>query len=326
MRIACALLILSTGCGLGFTSEPSGGSDHLPTLGAGPYGKPDVDFDTPADEPFVVSQVTGSLLDPAVLRRDDGGFRFWFGRQPNNVFDESEIWRAEIPTVFDLPDVLPTAALQPDQAWEDSWVAAPAIVEGDDGRLVMYYEGGLTTRAIGRAESVDGGATWTKDPANPLIVDAGEPTVARVDGTWLLYLTQPGRDGIFRATSADGVTFAIDDQPVVAARPDLADAFDRGGVSDPFVLVEETAAGRLHYGLFFNGSDGEEGEDEDIAIGFAGSFDGVVFERFNGPEPVLTPGNPIENGPAAVVESDRGFLFYHQESGGRQRIGVALHP
>ncbi len=317
-----ALVLALGGCGLGITDSPSGGADNLPTSGAGPYGKPELDFDTPADEPFVVEDDSGNLYDPAVLRRDDGGFLLWMGRQLDNVFDQSEIWRAEIPSVEDLPDVPPTPAMLPDQSWEVGRVAAPAVIE-DGGRLVMYYEGGAPDApSIGRAESADGGVTWQRAAGNPVLADAAEPTVAHVDGQWYLYVTRPGQVGIFRATSADGLAFALDPGPVIQPRPDLPGAFDPVAVSDPFVIAGRTEAGQLHWAMFFNGIDATG----DAAIGYAGSFDGVVWERFGGPDPVLTDGSPSENGPTAVLEPTRGFLFYQQIGQQRQRIAVALHP
>ena len=43
--------LLAGGCGLGIVDNTSGGGDNLPTLGAGPYGRLELDFATPADEP-----------------------------------------------------------------------------------------------------------------------------------------------------------------------------------------------------------------------------------------------------------------------------------
>ncbi len=222
----------------------------------------------------------------------------------------------------DLPDVPPTPAMVADASWEVGRVAAPAVIE-EGGRLVMYYEGGAPDApSIGRAESTDGGVSWQKEPGNPVLADAAEPTAVRVDGQWYLYVTRPGQPGIFRAQSADGLAFDLDPTPVLMPRPELADAFDPVAVSDPFVIAGRTAAGQLHWGMFFNGIDA----GGDAAIGYAGSFDGVAWERFGGPDPVLTDGNPSENGPAAVLESARGFLFFQQVGQQRQRIAVALHP
>ncbi|HUH05363.1 MAG TPA: hypothetical protein VML75_25375 [Kofleriaceae bacterium] len=324
MRGLIALLLLPLGgaCGLGWFEEASGGGENLPTSASGPYGKPEVDFDTPADEPFVIDDRAASLVAPTVLPRDDGGFRFWFGREPNNTTGLSEIWRAELADVFDLPDVEPVASMAPDQAWEGTRVTRPAVVEGDPGQLVMYYEGGPEDApAIGRAESFDGGATWQKHPGNPVLGQAGDPGAVVVDGQWMLYVVRTGMAGIYRGTSADGVAFSLDAEPVIRPRA-LAGAFDRAGVASPSVVAEITPANQLHFSMLFNGVSAAD----DVAIGYAGSFDGVRWERFNGLEPVLTPGSPTEHGPTGLVAGTRAYLFYNQLSGGRQRIGVALHP
>lgn len=321
LRIAasCAAAVLAGGCGLGWFGDDPGGADGLPVSGAGPYGKPDFDFDTPAEEPFVVVDGSGSLFDPAALPRPDGGVRLWFSRLPDQAVDRHQIWRAELPGVLELPDVGPEASMAATEPWEQGQVRAPSVIDVGD-RLVMYFQGGVSDPAIGRAESTDGGATWTKDPANPVLVGATDPAAAEAPGQILLYFTRPGVAGIFRAVSTDGASFAADPVPVLSPRAD-PDAFDVGGVAEPFVLVEPTPAGAVHFAMFYTGADAG-----DVAIGYAGSFDGVVWQRFNGVEPILPAGGPTEHGPAAVVYADRALLFYDQLGLGRQRIGVALHP
>jgi hypothetical protein len=257
-----------------------------------------------------------------VLRRDDGGFRIWLAREPDNTPTESEIWYAELPSIAAIADVGPQAVMTPEDGWEQTRVAAPAIVDTGD-RLVMYYEGGVDEPGIGRAESTDGGLTWTRDPANPVLERATEPTAALLpDGSWVLMVTRLDAPGIFRADSADGTSFALVADPIIRARPDQALAFDRFAVSDPFLIVRETAAGQVHWGLWFNGL----ARADDVAIGFAASFDGLRWDRFGGPDPVLHPGAPVENGPAVVLEPARGYLFFDERSQSRQKIAVAVHP
>ncbi len=319
--IAVTGLVTATGgCGMGLFESESGGADNLPTEAAGPYGKLDIDSDTPADEPYVLVDRQASLLDPTVLSRDDDGVRLWFGRELDNDPEHSEIWRAEIPSIHDLPDVEPVVTLVADQPWEETRVAAPSVYAVDRDTVVMYYEGGLDPVAIGRAESHDGGATWIKDPDNPVLTGA-EPSAAPLDGGVVLYYTRTDQPGIFRADSADGHAFTEDPDPVLVARDD-PEAFDLHGVSDPCIVVEISEAGQLHFGLFYNGTN----QGDDVAIGYAGSFDGREFERFSGLDPVLQPASPDENGPAAILGRASGTLFFHEVRLGRQRIAVAVHP
>jgi hypothetical protein len=327
LRIALGLgvVCIAPGCGLGVVESQSGGADHLPTQGAGPYGKLGLDLETAADEPYVVSAFRVHVRDPSALRRQDGGVRLWFGYETALDGTESAIWHAELPDITELPDVPPEPALVADEPWEQGWVGAPSVIERSGGALVMFYQGGVNALAIGRADSNDDGRTWQKHASNPVVSNAAEPALALdPGGTWLLYLTRPGQAGIFRAESAEGLNFTLGDQAVLLPRPEQAEAYDRYGVSDPALVVRVSAAGRPHYGMFFNGA----GEDGVVSIGWAGSFDGIEWHRFASPdEPVLVEsGDTSEHGPTALLEADQGFLFFHEERQGVQRIAVAVHP
>jgi len=322
IHAAVLTLVLAGGCGMGLFESESGGADNLPTLGAGPYGKPQVDFDTPADEPYVLEDSGASLVDPSVLERADGGFRLWFGREPDNTENQSEIWYAEIPDITELPDQSPRVTLTATEPWEEDRVAAPSVIALGDDHLVMYYEAGVAPPAIGRADSTDGGQSWQKSPENPVLGNATEPSVIELDGMWRLYITLPGSEGIFLAESEDGIDWVLDDTPVLVPRPDLPEAFDSLSVSDPGAIARVTEAGQILYGMFFNGTN----DDGVAAIGYAGSFDGVAWERFGGPDAVLHPVAPEEHGPSAVLRSAQGFLFFHEQRLSRQRITVAVHP
>jgi hypothetical protein len=196
------------------------------------------------------------------------------------------------------------------------------VLDLGDGHLVMFYEGGVDTPGVGRADSADDGASWQKDPDNPVLAGAAEPSVARSEAGWLLAFTRPGQDGVCVASAGDGRAWAEMDRPIVTPRPALPEAFDAAGVSDPFLLVTRTAAGRVHLGLFFEG----RSAGDDVAIGYAGSYDGSHWDRFGGADPVLAPGTPDEHGPTVLLGAARGYMFFHQEAQRRQRIAVALHP
>ena len=66
----------------------------------------------------------------------------------------------------------------------------------------------------------------------------------------------PAAPGIHAATSADGVAFDRLPDPIIAARPQLAEAFDELAVGEPFALVTRTLdeAEPVHVGLFFSGT------------------------------------------------------------------------
>ena len=314
-------------CGLGWIDDESGGADHLPTRAAGPYTKLVRDAETPADEPYVVSVFQVHLRDPAAIRHGDSGYRLWFGYEDDPSLPESEIWMTDLANLGELPMVGPIPALPADQEWEQSRVGAPSIVEIAEDQLVMFYQGGADAIAIGRAESSDGGATWTKSADNPVLMGLGEPTVARLPGgSWLLYATRSDLMGIFRATSPDGVSWQVDEEPVIQPRPHLPEAYDRYAVSNPSITVRQTPAGDLHFGLFINGLDRDD-EDGTTSVGWAGSFDGILWQRFSNPDDaVLEPGTTSENGPSVVLDPDGGVMFFSEQEQGTQSIAAATHP
>lgn len=319
VAIVLTSCVLSSGCALGLFDEDGGGADNLPTQAVGPYGKPEIDFDTPADEPFVLADRFASLWNPAALARDDGGFRVWYGREEDDLTD---LWGFELPGVTELPDVPPALVLAADAAWEQGRITSPSIVDLGGGHLVMFYEGGLDDPAIGRADSTDGGATWQKHSANPVLAGALEPGAGVLEGEWFLFYTRSDQPGIFLADSADGVAWTPRPDPVVTARPQLRFAFDAAAVFNPFPVIERTPAGQRHFGLYFNGED----VDGDVSIGYAGSLDGEVWHSFSDEDPILDAGSPSEHGPTVVRSPVRGVMFFSEARQGRQRIAVATHP
>ncbi|MCG8417683.1 MAG: hypothetical protein MJE77_07025 [Proteobacteria bacterium] len=326
-RLAGSIWIASqlAGCGLGWVDNQSGGDDHLPTRAAGPYSKLPLDLETPADEPYVIHVFRVDLRDPSALHRAGGGYRLWFSYQESS--SASEIWVAELADPRQLPDVGPKQVLLPDEPWEQGWVGAPCVVRVSADELVMVYQGGLDSPAIGRAKSLDNGLTWEKDPNNPVLLGYSDPALTLLpDGSWLLYATRQDRLGIFRARSTDAKSWQVDARPVIDPRPHEPDAYDRYAVSDPWIVTGETATGQVHYGLFFNGVDRED-EQASVAIGWAGSFDGVLWQRFSSPDDaVLEPGGTSEHGPSVVIGPDRGVMFFSQRRQGVQSIAVAVHP
>jgi hypothetical protein len=321
-------LALLAACGLGPFDDAPGGRDNLPTRAAGPYGKTEIDFATPADEPYVLFEVTANYRDPSPLPRADGGFRIWFTREESDG-SSAEIWYAELPDVHALPDLPPQAAMGPDAEWEELFVGEPTVLDLGGDRLILYYRGGVSAPAIGRADSDDGGVTWTKRADNPILEGATSPAAALLSDEIVLYFMDPAAPGIHAVTSGDGASFDRLPEPIIAARPQLEDAFDEIAVGDPFALVTPTLDDTepFHVGLFFRGTrpGGEAGELVD-AIGYAGSYDGLAFDRFFGPEPVLDGGPPSEGGPGVISVAAGGVLFFHEPKQNRHRIGAALHP
>jgi hypothetical protein len=329
IRAATGAVLLAAGCGLGPLDDASGGKDHLPTRGAGPYAKTEIDFDTPADEPYILADTFAHVRDPAPLRRPDGGIRLWLTRQEVDR-EAAEIWYTELPSVHDLPDRAPAAVLTADAEWEVGVVAEPSLVDLGAGRLVLYYRGGAgDAPAIGRADSSDGGETFVKHPDNPILPGAAGPAAIAIGDRFVLYYTAPDQGGIFAADSEDGVRFEPRPAPVVVPRPALADAFDSLSVSEPFAVVSQTQGDNpVHVGLFFTGArpGAPDGAEPVRSIGYAASYGGDDFDRFFGAKPILAGAPPSEAGPAVLLEPDGGTLFIHEVVPGRDRLAAAVHP
>jgi hypothetical protein len=309
LRRAAPGLALLCACGLGGGDGGGGGGDHLPASGAGPYGKiTDFERATPADEPFVLADFGVDLLDPAPIAVG-GGYRVFHTRRASG--GAPEIWRADLPSLGEAPgDAAPV--LVAEEAWEAGEVRAPSIVI-DGPLLILYYQGGASS--IGRATSADGGRTWRR--SGMVLSDATQPAALLSRGVHRLYFTRPSRPGIFHASSTDGVTYTVDDAPVLEGR--RADVFDVE-VSEPAVAGGETAAGEQRIALYFTGTD----LDGARAIGFAASRDGLSFTR--AAEGILDPEAPDESGPGVVLETTRGVLFFTQARSGRPGIAAATSP
>lgn len=323
MRTPAAALALATAaCGLGVADDTSGGRDALPITGAGPFEKLALDNATPVEEPWIAIDPILELGEPAILLRDGGGVHAWITRESADPPEgDTQIWFTEIPDLRDLPPPY-TPVLVADLPWEDGRVGAPAIVPLPD-RLVMFYAGGT---AIGRAESTDGGRTWTKR-AEPVLTGAISPGAAFDGTTWLLAFVDPAAPGaaIHLARSTDGVTFTRDPEPVLVPRGVVQEDFEAYAVTAPSLgwLVEGT--GRGHWALWYAGAERPPPTDTRIeyAVGYAASFDGTDWQRIAGGRPIVSA---PAGAPAVALDGNRGVLAFDALEGRRMAVGVAETP
>lgn len=315
------LAVLSAACGMGPFADEGGGDSALPHLGAGPYRLLPEDFDTPAKEPYVVAQQVVSLLDPAVLGSTDDGFTIYYSKVDDV---KSEIWRVALPSIYELVEGSPQQVLVADQDWEQGQVSAAAVVQ-DEQRLVMYYQGGVTLRSIGRAVSTDGGQSFVKDSA-PLIVDALDPYVVKFQGRWHMVHTDSDAQRVLLRESEKGLQFG-EGREILRARSGVDTAIDQYGLQSPALDLRSTLDGGVHYGLFYSGVGRPNGEDESIeSIGYVASFDGEQWQRFMSGNAILEPGPTGAGGAAPILGGSESLLFFHQLRQGRGRIAVALSP
>jgi hypothetical protein len=218
--------------------------------------------------------------------------------------------------VTELPSAS-TTVLTADRPWEEGHVGAPAVFAIGD-TLVMFYAGGT---GIGRADSVDGGLTWTKWPA-PVLTDATSPGAAYDGTTWLLAYVD-GNGEIRLARSTDGHEFTRDPAPIVTPRAADPSAFDHLAVAAPSLawLVEGT--GRGHWAMWYAGVKKAPpvGDPPLYAVGYAASWDGVTWSRLAGNRPVAAA--PAGE-PAAVVDGNHGVMVFTAVNGRRRAVGLAI--
>lgn len=323
---ALLLLAIAPACGFGFADDTSGGRDDLPTTGAGPYQRLEPDESTPADEPWLATSRTLDFTQPAIWRRDGGGFVFFVTRESaDDPVGDTEILRGAVRDPHELPDEPAVPVLTASEAWEEGHVAAPALL-AVGGQLIMFYEGGLSAPAIGLAISNDDGRTWDKQAA-PILADAREPAVASDGTTTLLAFTRPGQPGVWlgRLDGAGGVT--VDDTPILL--PTGVDgSFERVEVGAPFLAWLVEPSGRGHFALWYQGLEEvpDMGDAPRHAIGYAASFDGLAWDRPTGGRPVLAA---PAGAPAVLVEGPRSTeatLLFQAPDGLRPAVGIARHP
>ncbi len=316
---ALLVAVLATGCGLG--GSVGGGADNLPILGAGPYGKLADDPMSPAIEPYVVTDLMANLGDPSALDRDGGGYRLWYTRNPRDGSPAS-IYRSDVAKLGQNPLADPAPSLGPTETWEAGAVRAPSVVDLRGPLVMAYQAGAVDAPAIGLATSDTDGGPWIHAAA-PIITNATDPALIVVGDTWRIYFNRPDAPGIFLAVSTDGgATFTIQPDPVLVPRGTDAGAFDRLWIGQPAAVGGISEAGQLRIGLFYVGKNALR----QFAIGYAGSDDGVHFERFFNGRAVLQPGGEDEHAPSAVIHTADSVLFFTQQNSAVQAIAAATQP
>jgi hypothetical protein len=325
--LALVAVVAPAGCGIGFADDASGGMDGLPTVGAGPFRKLVADENTPADEPWLVTERVIDFSEPVIVARSGGGFTFFVTREdPDPPVGDSQIWRGAIREPTELPDEPVAPVFTAELAWEEGHVAAPSIVDLGGDRLLLYYEGGLASRSLGRAESTDGGRTWTRSAA-PVLADAALASVATDGALWLAAFTRPDpatEPGIFLARSGDGIAWVADTTPILVPSG-IPDSFEEVAVSSPHLAWLEESTGRGHWALWYGGLEDlpDPGDAPRYAIGYAASFDGMDWDRLGGGRPVLSA---PAGAPTVIVDGPRATLLFDAANGRRLAVGVALHP
>ncbi len=333
-----ATLVAGLGCGAG--AEEGGGGYDLPSRLAGPYEKLPDDPDTSIDEPIVLEDPDGerAYYGPSALGPEDGSYTVYFTAEDGD--GAATILRAEGVDLANEPREV-AVVLEADAAWEATRLAHPAVLmPGLDGAAYgLFYEAGAGE--LGYADSPDG-RTFTRHADNPILSPIeseegawlGHPTAVWHEGAVLLYYTAgpPGALFVARIRESGGGAVSVerlDASPMAAGRtpvleanplPDpLSELFDARAVGGSSIFISNEA-GRPVFDLWYAG----QRADGDWTIGFAGSYDGLQFTRFE-ENPVLKTGVPMETDPCVVPQSVSALMFYTHGEGIRRTIGAARY-
>lgn len=105
--------------------------------------------------------------------------------------------------------VFTPAGLAVDSSTDDSYFASvPDLVKISDSKIRMYYV--CRGDSICSRVSEDNGKTWVKETGFRLSDQSVDPDVSYKDGKWVMYysILDPQRNGIYKATSSDGLTWS----------------------------------------------------------------------------------------------------------------------
>jgi len=152
-------------------------------------------------------------INDHTFARDHQGTWHMFGithAEPLNPFDEKHLAHATAP-VLRGPWTKQPFALSADAAWGETQLWAPHVIQHGGLFYMFVCGGGPSPREyrIHLATSPDCW-TWTRHPANPMVVDgyeARDPMVRRIGERWVMYYTATsapeGGRHIVAATESD---------------------------------------------------------------------------------------------------------------------------
>ncbi len=316
-RFAIAVAFMLLACGCGQNVDLFGSVTGVPVSGVATWYKIDMDPDAELVQPYVLfGDDLHRLVEPSYLLVGDLHYLFYEVIEYKFVDGEKQIVGSTIHAAVSddgftwemLNDDLPV--LEPAQAWEGDAVGAPSVVYRG-GRFLMWYAGGYGA-GIGYAGSEDG-LTWAKYDDNPILQPdqdweeglVAAPAVLAQDGHYLLFysggdtggpeLAQHAGRAIGYAHSADGLIWikqddqgrnSADDSPAVhplLTASQLWEGYDPdnevyGWVASPFIRVDRPVD-RDVYRLYYTGNRPGDPVFSDVSIGYAGSFDGMDWQK-----------------------------------------------
>lgn len=331
--LSALLILLVIACGT--ETDPFGGGENTPSSGVAPYKKVDIDKENELVQPFILFpryDVKVEYLEPAVLKIDNKLW-MWF-EVAQFAKDSGEHSTSSIYLIWSYDGMLwdyangGLAVLEPTLDWEENHVGAPAVLIAN-GTYYMWYCA-AKGKFIGLATSADG-INWTKLQDPVLVPDQSweeghicSPTVVHHDGKFKMWYgggktTSKGQGfcaqkAIGYAESTDGVhwikfdasgnssTLGNSVMPVLTASQD----WEAGVIGYPSVLIEKSLD-RWIYKMWYTGQAPGELYAGDASIGFAGSYDGLAWEK--APEGI----NPVLQEKFAIyIPGVSEFLLYDE--------------
>jgi signal transduction histidine kinase/DNA-binding response OmpR family regulator len=206
------------------------------------------------------------------VRHEDGEYIMWYAGSGNAYpYDRLKVGvaRSSDPIHW-VKDTVnnPVFEGSDDGSWDDKSTGVFSV-DNNGSEYTIWYNGRQSSGhyQIGRATSVDGVTSWTRDPLNPIISNGaygswdyqetyGQSLCHVGELVEIFYSGINSEIAIGLAISADGDNFTkYPENPVFESAP--AGAWDDESVSDPFVIydvVEET------FQMWYTGWNGNQGQ------------------------------------------------------------------
>jgi hypothetical protein len=278
IHLSLVAAFCAVGCGM--AGGTHGGDSNLPHAAVSPYTKVEGDPDVAllgTDVRF--PSVDGDASGPKVL---------WAGVSDAGSGQTDAVLRWELD---------PAEGWQPSGAvfvaeqatWEAGRVSAPFVIRRG-GELLLLYVGGAGA-GLGLARSTDG-VNWERDPNNPIVsptgweddgdAPLGSPSLAlHPDGSsWIWYTAASGAAVAAVRETPDGGWTRVADAPLFEPQvgPD-GDVWERDRIVSCRVFRAQSPLGRAMLRMWYAGARQTSGGGLDTGVGFAGSFDGVAWDR-----------------------------------------------
>jgi len=328
VHVLASLAVVAIAGACATTGAEGEGDKNLPTAGVGPFRKLDAE-EVKGLAPYVLDDSIALYREPAVLRDVATSSTVMYAVARVSSRDVIVRSRAlDERTFFGTSSQFgkkPLVVLEPTERWEGPNLDGPAVFRRSEGEpLLLFYS---AAEGIGLARSTDGGLTFTKDLASPVLrrdfaTDTWEtepphsPTIyALGDGRLRMFYAAGAAIGEAESTDGGATWKRLPLNPVLVPAPPAAPGsllpnekppFDTLSVGDPCAVTRVTPAGRFHVRVVYTGKN-EAGS----AIGFAARYgDSGPLDRQ--PVPVYAVGLH-EAAPALLDLGATSYLYAQQD-------------